>query len=570
MTRMIRAFVAILLLGTLLASVGLTQSSGARMDEVVQTFLPTQFMGSVLVAKGDQVLLSKGYGLANVEAGVPNNATTKFRLASITKQFTAAAILILEEHGKLKVEDTIKTHLPDAPATWDNVTLFHLLTHTSGIPSAIGVPGDPKEQPLTPVESVALVRGKPLLFAPGQGWSYSNSGYAILGYLIERISGQSYEQFLQENIFTPLGMKDSGYDSNSPSVQNRATGYSASRSGGPPAKAPFVDMSRPYAAGALYSTVEDLLRWEQGLFGGRLLSKASLDKMTKPFRNNYAFGLQVRTLNGHKVIDHSGGIQGFNTMLAYYPDEKVTVAALGNLSGSAPAQIANLMGRLAHGETFTLLSERREVSLDPQLLSQFAGTYQLSGSSTMVITADTNQLYSKIANQDLMSLFSESETKFFARTRNVLVEFSGNDAAGRPTQLILSQDGKNTTAQRLSDAEAKRLADAEAGLAQRIREKKPHPQSEAALRRIIEELRKGQPNYGLMTAAMAETLRRQLTLLQTIVNRGGAVQTIVLTAVTPNGTDLYSVKVANESWECRVLIGPDNKVDTFAIRVLKD
>jgi CubicO group peptidase (beta-lactamase class C family) len=567
MPGMLRAIIAMLLL----AITGLAQNSGARMDEIVQTFVPTtQFMGSVLVARGDQVLLSKGYGLANVESAVPNNATTKFRLASITKQFTAAAILILEERGKLRVEDKIKTHLPDAPAAWDNVTLFNLLTHTSGIPSVIGVRGDPIGEPLTPVESVALVRGKSLLFPPGQGWSYSNSGYAILGYLIERITGQSYEQFLQENIFAPLGMKDSGYDSDSPSIQNRATGYSAKRTGGPLAKAPFTDMSRPYSAGALYSTVEDLLRWEQGLFGGKLLSKASLDKMTKPFRNDYALGLQIRTVNGHKVIDHSGSLQGFNTWLAYYPDEKITVAVLGNLSGSAPAQIANLMGRLAHGDTFTLVSERKEISLDPQLLSQFAGTYQMSGGSTMLITADTSQLYGKVANQNLMSLFSESETKFFARTTNTLVEFSGNDAQGRPASLILSQDGKNTTAQRLSDAEAKRLADAEADLAQRIREKKPHPQSEAGLRRIIEELRRGQPNYGLMTATMTETLRRQLPLLQSIVKEGGAVQTIALTAVTPNGTDLYTVKVANASWECRVLLGPDNKIDVFGIRVLKD
>jgi hypothetical protein len=312
------------------------------------------------------------------------------------------------------------------------------------------------------------------------------------------------------------------------------------------------------------------LRWEQGLFGGKLLSRTSLDKMTKPFRNNYALGVQVRTVNGHKVIDHSGGIQGFNTWLAYYPDEKITVAVLGNLSGSAPSQIAGLMGRLAHGETFTLLSERKEISLDPQLLSRFAGTYQFPGGSTMLITADISQLYGKVANQSLTSLFSESETKFFARTTNTLVEFSGDDAQGRPLQLILSQDGKNTTAQRVSDAEAKRLADAEVGLAQRVREKKPHPQSEAALRRIIEELRKGPPNYSLMTPTLAETVRRQLSLLQSTVKQGGAVQTITLTAVTTNGTDLYSVKTANASWECRILVAPDNKIDAFGIRVLKD
>ncbi len=181
---------------------------------------------------------------------------------------------------------------------------------------------------------MARFRDKPLDFQPGEKWSYSNSGYVLLGYLLEKASGESYEKFVQENIFGPLGMKDSGYDSNSAVIPRRAAGYARSKNG--PVNAGFIHMSIPFSAGALYSTTEDLLRWEQGLFGGKVLSAASLTKMTTPFKNDYACGVGVRTVNGHKVIDHGGGIEGFNTFLAYYPEDKLTAVALGNLNGDAP------------------------------------------------------------------------------------------------------------------------------------------------------------------------------------------------------------------------------------------
>jgi CubicO group peptidase (beta-lactamase class C family) len=288
------------------------------MDQVVQSYAKNgQFMGSVLVARGAEVVMSKGYGSANLEWNVANDSSTKFRLGSVTKQFTAAAILLLEERGKLKVEDLVKKHLPDAPAAWDKITIFHLLTHSSGIPSFTSFPDYAASAavPGTPEKLVARFHEKPLDFEPGEKWSYSSSGYVLLGYLIERISGESYAKFVQENIFAPLEMKDSAYDSNSAIISHRAAGYEPGANG--PRNAGFIHMSIPFAAGALYSTTEDLLRWEQGLFGGKLLSAASLQKMTTPFKNDYAFGLGVVTKNGRKLISHGGGIEGFNTYLAY-------------------------------------------------------------------------------------------------------------------------------------------------------------------------------------------------------------------------------------------------------------
>jgi CubicO group peptidase (beta-lactamase class C family) len=542
----------------------------ARMDQIVQSFVTNnQFMGSVLVSRGSEVLLSKGYGFANLEWQIPNTPSTRFRLASVTKQFTAAAILILEERGKLTTEDPVKKHLPDAPSAWDKVTIFHLLTHTSGIPSAIGVPGDAFALPIaSTAENVALVRNKSLEFEPGARFQYSNSGYVLLGYLIERISGQSYEAFLRDNIFNPLGMKDSGYDSNSTLIARRAAGYAPSPNG--PVNANFVHMSRAHAAGGLYSTVEDLLRWEQGLFGGKLLSAATLQKMTTAFRNDYAFGLQVRTVNGRKLIDHSGGIQGFNTMLAYYPEEKLTVAVLGNIQGGAPAQITGILARVAHGENVTLLSERKEIALAPQALDRYAGTYQLEPRNNMVVTVNGGRLSGKLGNQAALPFFPESETRFFARAVDAQIEFSGGGADGKPTQLILHQSGRSTRARRLDDAEVQRIADLEAEIANRFKDQTPQPGSEAALRRVLEELRTGQPNYDAMSAEAAATTRQQLAVLQEIVKQSGPIQSMTLSSVAPAGADIYHVKLESGSWECRIMLGPDGKIEVFGVRRIKE
>jgi CubicO group peptidase (beta-lactamase class C family) len=334
----------------LTAGAGLAQDV-ARMDQVVQSYVSDKtFMGSVLVARGDGILLNKGYGSANLEWNIPNSPATKFRLGSVTKQFTAASILLLEERGKLKTDDPVKKFVPDAPAAWNKITIFHLLTHTSGIPNFTSFPDYRSQEPFaaTPEKLVARFRDKPLDFQPGDKWTYSNSGYVLLGYILEKASGESYEKFLQENIFGPLGMKDSGYDSNAAVIPRRAAGYAPGKDG--PVNAGFIHMSVPFSAGGLYSTTGDLLRWEQGLFGGKLLSAASLAKMTAPFKNDYACGVSVHTVNGHKVIDHGGGIEGFNTFLAYYPEDKLTIVALANLNGAAPQQIATRLAAVAHGE----------------------------------------------------------------------------------------------------------------------------------------------------------------------------------------------------------------------------
>jgi CubicO group peptidase (beta-lactamase class C family) len=433
----------------------------ARMEQVIQSFVANkQFMGAVLVARGNDILLDKGYGFANLEWNIPNSPKTKFRLGSITKQFTAASILLLEERGKLNVNDPVKKYMPDAPAAWEKITIFNLLTHTSGIPNFTDFPDYRNLEPFsaTPAELVARFRDKPLDFQPGEKWSYSNSGYVLLGCLIEKISGESYPKFVQENIFKPLGMENSGYDSNSAVIQNRASGYSPGQNG--IVNAGYVDMTIPLSAGGLYSTTEDLLRWEQGLFGGKLLSPASLKKMTTPFKNDYAFGLGVRAVNGHEVIEHGGGIEGFNTMLAYYPDDKLTVVVLANVNGSAPPEIAGDLHTLAEGGTMVLTSERKVAKIDPKVFDGYVGSYQLAPNFILKITRDGDRFITQATGQGQVEIFPEGDHDFFAKVVDAQITFVTN-SQGRATELILHQGGRDQHAPRVEGAAAEPKEDEE-------------------------------------------------------------------------------------------------------------
>ena len=539
----------------------------ARMDQMIQSYVANhQFMGSVLVARDTQVIYSKGFGSANLEWDIPNSPATKFRLGSVTKQFTAASILLLEERGKLSVNDPVKKYLPGAPAAWDKITIYHLLTHTSGIPSFTGFADYAKLEPFatTSEQLVSRFRDKPLDFEPGEKWQYSNSGYVLLGHLIEKITGESYEKFVRENIFTPLGMKDSGYDSNSAVMPHRASGYVHVGDGFE--NAGFIHMSVPHGAGALYSTTVDLLKWEQGLFGGKLLQAASLQKMTTPFKSNYAFGLQVETAGGHKVIEHGGGIEGFNTEMAYYPDDKLTVVVLGNVNSGAPGDIAGKLAALAHGETVKLRGERKEITLIPQLLERYLGAYQLAPGVEILITRENNQLFSQLTGQAAFPIFHESETMFFLKVVDAQIEFPKDDIQGKKGQLTLHQNGHDATAKRLDDAEATRIADVAAAAAKRFKDQKPAPGSEAALRKMIEDGRLGKPDYDHMSPGLAAATRQQLPQLQSSIIQLGALQSLTFKGVGPGGADIYSAKFENGSLEYRIWLGPDGKVESAHVR----
>jgi CubicO group peptidase (beta-lactamase class C family) len=330
-----------LLLVSFCTVLGCAQEIKPKVDECVGAYVRDhRFMGTILIAKGGKILVEKGYGMADLELDVPNTPQTKFRLGSITKQFTAAAILQLEEKGKLSVNDPISKYFPGSPASWKDITIHHLLTHTSGIPNYTDFPGfmaNETRKPLTVLQLIGTFENKPLDFEPGSKWKYSNSAYELLGYVIEKQSGMSYEDYLQQNIFNRLDMESSGYDHAAPILKNRASGYAVKS--GKFENAPFLDMSIPYSAGSLYSTVEDLYRWDRALNTEKVLSRKSLEKMYTPFKNDYAYGWDVKD-TPRKQYSHGGGIFGFSTFIIRYPADDALVVVLSNIQGAPAGKIA--------------------------------------------------------------------------------------------------------------------------------------------------------------------------------------------------------------------------------------
>ena len=265
-----------------------------RMDQIVRSYTAENaFMGTVFVSEGDHVLLDKSYGSADLEWNIPNAPDVKFRLGSLTKQFTVALILLLQEDGKLDIRDPVSKYLPDAPQTWQKVTLAELMGNTSGIPDFTGF----KEftawgmSPHTVDEEIGFFKNKPLDFEPGSNWAYSSSNFEVLGGVIEKVTGRSYGDQLQVRIFGPLGMKNTGLDVDGLILAKRAQGYRPGTSGLLSVRS--LSMSVPWAAGSMYSTTQDLLKWEHALFNGGLLNKDSLKLMMTPGKGSYGLGVYV-------------------------------------------------------------------------------------------------------------------------------------------------------------------------------------------------------------------------------------------------------------------------------------
>jgi CubicO group peptidase (beta-lactamase class C family) len=334
-------------------------STATKLDQYLSALTSAQrFSGAVLVARDGQIVLSRGYGMANYEWDVPNTPSTKFRLGSITKQFTSMAIMQLGEKGLLSVDDSITRHLADYPKTGDRITIHHLLTHSSGIPSYTGVPEYQKNMRVafSPAQMIDGFKDKPLEFAPGEKFKYDNSGYFLLGAIIEKVSGQPYDQYLQTHIFDPLGMKDSGYDRPQTLLKQRAAGYEWSASG--LRNTEYLDMGQPFAAGSLYSTVEDLYSWDQALYTEKLVKRATLDQIFTPRIESapgvqYAYGWSVSTVHERKMIGHGGGINGFSTFIARFPDERAVVIVLRNVLRPGGPAVQNDLAAILFGEPLT-------------------------------------------------------------------------------------------------------------------------------------------------------------------------------------------------------------------------
>lgn len=310
-----------------------TPTAAPDLASQFREILGPDFNGSALVTRDGDRLFAEGIGVADNANGIRNTPETRFRLGSVTKQFTAMAVLMLASQGLLKTTDPVCDYVDTCPDGWDVVTIEHLLSHSSGIADFTSQPGFDLSKAATPAETVASVADIPLAFEPGASFAYCSTGYVLLGMVIERVSGLDYETFLEQHIFEPLGMADSGYEhADTPGL---AVGYASEFE-----EADALDTSVPYAAGGLYSTVLDLERWVDALDADALVDAAAMQRFVTPLadtadggKTGYAYGVNVGDVDGHRVVSHEGVINGFNSFLAWYPDDGLTIALLTNRPG---------------------------------------------------------------------------------------------------------------------------------------------------------------------------------------------------------------------------------------------
>ena len=414
------------------------QDVAVKADPFVQAFVDQKrFQGSVLLAREGKPLFRKSYGLANMEWDIANTPDTKFRLGSITKQFTSALILQLVEQGKVKLDDSIRKYYTESPAAWQAVTIHHLLSHQSGIPSYTDIPtffekmsGNAR----TPAEIVQLTQDQPLEFDPGTKYKYDNTGYILLGYVIEKVTGQSYEAQLHKAILDPLGMKDTGFDHYTKVLRHRAEGYQDS--GGKLTRAPFLDMSLPYAAGSLYSTVDDLLKWDQALYGTQILRDDSKLKMWTANKSDYGYGWAIVKRYGEQAVEHGGGINGFNTMIIRIPEKKLVSVVLANVNTPSTGEIAAGLLGMALGKDVEPPQTHTRVPLKAEDLKPFEGVYALNPNFKLTIKTEGDHLSAQATGQGSMRIDSMTPTRFFNDSINAEIEFEKDGSS-----LTLYQNG---------------------------------------------------------------------------------------------------------------------------------
>lgn len=398
------------------------------IDQIVRQEIDLQVPGvAIAVVKDGKLVHNEGYGIANLEWHCPIRPDTVFCLASITKQFTATAIMLLEREGKLRLDDPITTYLPDYPTHDRTITITHLLNHTSGIKSYTSLDNfmlDISKKDLSPGDLLVYFKDLPLVFEPGTHFLYNNSGYHLLGLIIEKIAGKSYEQFIQQHIFQPLGMHHSYYMRNEAIIPRRASGYTKTPEGY--RQSEYLNMLIPYAAGSLGSTVEDLIRWDAALREERLLDAATQEQMYTPLlltdgrTEEYGFGFRVTSYEGHRLVGHGGGIPGFHTFMARFLDDNMMIVVLANMPDIDVEKITRKIAR----HLFDLPAiVRTPVTLSSAMLNKAVGTYIFADGSSLEIERAEDRL--TLHDPFEYSLLPISETTFYAsQDEEFLVEFA--------------------------------------------------------------------------------------------------------------------------------------------------
>jgi CubicO group peptidase (beta-lactamase class C family) len=436
--------------------------SKAVLTSLIDEASPDDAPGvAVLVARDGKVLLCQGFGMADLAHDVRVTPNTKFRIGSITKQFAAAAILKLQEDGKLKVSDKLSKFLPDYPRG-DEVTIRHLLTHTSGIKSFTSKLDfmDTVTKPATNEQMIDSFKNEPFDFEPGSKMAYNNSGYFLLGVIIEKVSGKSFGQYLKNTFFEPLEMHDTGVHTSTAVLKHEATGYGFA--GEELTKAVNWDMSRAGAAGALYSTVEDLMRWNEGVFRGKVLSKESFQAAFTPVKldngevpmMNYGYGWIMGDYRGLKTISHGGGLNGWSAFLTRYVDQDMTIAVLHNAMPSVPNVSPNEIAELAADLFLWQEMKARpkyeiDESVDPTTFTAYVGRYNLMG-AVMDIALEGDQLTAQLTGQPRFPIFPMGGDRFFWKVVDAQIEFQKDENANVKSARFM-QNGMNLNLERMPE-----------------------------------------------------------------------------------------------------------------------
>lgn len=416
---------------TLTAQTLNTKQLTAEFDKMLsEQFKPGETGCAALVAKNGQIIYRKAFGMANLELNVPMQPDMIFRIGSITKQFTAVAILQLVEQGKISLDDDITKFIPDYPTQAYHISIEHLLTHTSGIKSYTNVTEFDKysKTDMKPEEVINLFKNQPMEFAPGTKWNYNNSGYFLLGYIIEKVTGKTYEDYVRENFFTPLGMTGSCYGNDTRIIRNRASGYQPGKDG--PENAEYLSMLLPYSAGSLMSTVEDLYKWNRAVQSYKLISKESLDRAQTEYKladgkgTHYGYGWFLSHLQGSRTVEHGGGINGFLSSSVYLPDEDVFVALFSNSTAKAPEFTSLKMAALAIGKPL----QTTEIKLDEATLDSYTGVYLNEKEQEVTISREGTQLSVMRSGAQRRNMKYIDNDKFIFDESFTFVSFVRDDA----------------------------------------------------------------------------------------------------------------------------------------------
>ena len=398
-----------------------------KVDDFVKAQMEKQHLPgvSIVVIKDAKIVKMEGYGLANIELNVPARPETVYKIGSVSKQFIATGIMLLIEEGKISLDDNVGKSLEGTPESWKPITIRHLLTHTSGIVRE--APGFDPLKIQTDADVIKTAYSLPLRFTPGEKYEYCNVGYFTLAEIISKVSGKPWGDFLNERVFTPLGMTATRTTTVTDLVPNRANGY-VWRNGKMQNATIFLAL-RP--SGAFLSTVIDLAKWDEALNNGKLLKRSTLEQMWTPLKLNdgkshpYGFGWQLEPVNGHKQVNHGGSLPGFRAQLARFIDDKVTVVVLTNGDNADAARIAQ---GVANFYIPGLLPDRKMTRVDGKILDGYAGQYQ--GTVTVSITRNNEKLILK-QGEETLELVPESETNFFVKDGGRTLFSFVKDATGQ-------------------------------------------------------------------------------------------------------------------------------------------